>query len=65
MAQVIEHEGVGQGAQARRAGAGWDEMQAVISLCFLFRGLPAANRGADILADLAQREDAASKAAAA
>jgi len=41
---------------ARRAGAGWEEMQAVISLCFLFRGLPAANRGAEILANLAKRE---------
>lgn len=44
------------GIAARRAGASWEELQAVISLCFLFRGLPAANRGADILADLAQRE---------
>ena len=34
---------------ARRAGASWEEMQAVVSLCFLFRGLPAANRGAEIL----------------
>jgi len=41
---------------ARRAGASWEEMQAVISLCFLFRGLPAANRGAEILANLAKRE---------
>lgn len=43
---------------ARRAGAGWDELQAAVSLCFLFRGLPAANRGADILAAVASREDA-------
>ena len=41
---------------ARRAGASWEELQAVISLCFLFRGLPAANRGAEILANLAKRE---------
>ena len=41
---------------ARRAGASWEEMQAVISLCFLFRGLPAANRGAEILANVAERE---------
>lgn len=41
---------------ARRAGASWQEMQAVISLCFLFRGLPAANRGAEILANVAKRE---------
>ena len=41
---------------ARRAGANWEEMQAVVSLCFLFRGLPAANRGAEILANVAKRE---------
>ena len=41
---------------ARRAGATWEEMQAVVSLCFLFRGLPAANRGAEILANLAKRD---------
>ena len=41
---------------ARRAGASWEEMQAVISLCFLFRGLPAANRGVEILANLAKRD---------
>lgn len=47
---------------ARRAGASWEEMQAVISLCFLFRGLPAANRGAEILANLAKREAEAAAA---
>lgn len=41
---------------ARRAGASWEELQAVINLCFLFRGLSAANRGAEILANLAARE---------
>ena len=41
---------------ARRAGASWEEMQAVVSLCFLFRGLPAANRGAEVLANLAKGE---------
>jgi len=41
---------------ARRAGASWEEMQAVISLCYLFRGLSAANRGAEVMAQLAQRE---------
>lgn len=46
---------------ARRAGASWEEMQAVVSLCFLFRGLPAANRGAEILANLAKREAEAAK----
>jgi len=41
---------------ARRAGASWEELQATVSLCFLFRGLSAANRGAEILANLARRE---------
>ena len=41
---------------ARRAGATWEELQATISLCFLFRGLSAANRGAEILANIAKRE---------
>ena len=36
---------------ARRAGASYEELQAVVSLCFLFRGLPAANRGAEVLAN--------------
>jgi len=41
----------------------WEEMQAVVSLAFLFRGLSAANRGAELLANIAKREaenDAAS-----
>ena len=41
---------------ARRAGASWEELQATVSLCFLFRGMSAANRGAEILANLAKRE---------
>lgn len=41
---------------ARRAGATWEELQATISLAFLFRGLSAANRGAEILANVAKRE---------
>jgi alkylhydroperoxidase/carboxymuconolactone decarboxylase family protein YurZ len=44
------------GVAARRAGASWEELQAMISMCYLFRGLPAANRGADILAELVKRE---------
>ncbi len=44
------------GLAARRAGASWEEMQAVISLCYLFRGLSAANRGAEFLAQIAQKE---------
>ena len=49
------------GIAARKAGASWEEMQAVINLCFLFRGLSAANRGAEILARIAKREDETSK----
>lgn len=44
------------GIAARRAGASWEEMQAVVSLAFLFRGLSAANRGAELLANIAKRE---------
>lgn len=44
------------GLAARRAGASWEEMQAVVSLCFLFRGLSAANRGAELIANIARRE---------
>lgn len=47
---------------ARREGASWQELQAAVSLCFLFRGLPAANRGADTLARVAAREAQASTA---
>lgn len=45
---------------ARRAGASWHELQDVVSLCFLFRGLSAANKGAELLANLAAREEEAS-----
>lgn len=52
------------GVAARRAGATWEEMQAVVNLCFLFRGLSAANRGAEILANLATKEEQAGRDAA-
>lgn len=54
------------GIAARRAGATWEEMQAVVSLCFLFRGLSAANQGAELLANIAKREaeEEAARAAA-
>ena len=42
---------------ARRAGASWEELSAVVNLAFLFRGLPAANRGAQIIEELAQKEE--------
>lgn len=41
---------------ARKHGATWEELQAVVNLCFLFRGLSAANRGGEILAAMARRE---------
>jgi alkylhydroperoxidase/carboxymuconolactone decarboxylase family protein YurZ len=44
------------GRAARRAGASWDEMQAVVSLAYLFGGMPIANRGAEIIAQLAEAE---------
>ena len=52
------------GIAARRAGATWEEMQAVVSLAFLFRGLSAANRGAELLANIAKREAEAETATA-
>src|SRR5436190_19771994 len=36
------------GRAAYRAGASWQELSAVVSLAFLFRGLSAANLGAQI-----------------
>jgi 4-carboxymuconolactone decarboxylase len=41
---------------ARRAGASWEEMSAVVNLAFLFRGLPAANLGAQIIEEIADNE---------
>jgi alkylhydroperoxidase/carboxymuconolactone decarboxylase family protein YurZ len=39
---------------AYRAGATWEEFNAVVNLAFLFRGLPAANLGAQIIQGLAK-----------
>jgi len=41
---------------ARRAGATWEEMSGVVNLAFLFRGLPAANLGAQIIQEIAESE---------
>jgi 4-carboxymuconolactone decarboxylase len=41
---------------ARRAGASWEELNAVVGLCFLFRGLPAANLGAQVLQEISNLE---------
>jgi 4-carboxymuconolactone decarboxylase len=42
---------------ARRAGATWEELSAVVGLAFLFRGLPAANLGAQIIDEIAKSEE--------
>lgn len=44
---------------ARRAGASWEELSAVVGLAYLFRGLPAANLGAEILQKMAETEGGA------
>jgi alkylhydroperoxidase/carboxymuconolactone decarboxylase family protein YurZ len=44
---------------ARRAGASWEELSAVVGLAYLFRGLPAANLGSEILQRMAEAGDAA------
>jgi alkylhydroperoxidase/carboxymuconolactone decarboxylase family protein YurZ len=41
---------------ARRAGASWEELHAVVGLAYLFRGMPAANLGAEILLKMAEAE---------
>jgi alkylhydroperoxidase/carboxymuconolactone decarboxylase family protein YurZ len=46
---------------ARRAGATWEEMSAVVGLAFLFRGLPAANLGAQIIQQIAADEATSSE----
>jgi alkylhydroperoxidase/carboxymuconolactone decarboxylase family protein YurZ len=48
------------GLAARRAGASWEELQAVIDLAFLFTGFSAANRGPQVLQDIADLEDGSS-----
>jgi 4-carboxymuconolactone decarboxylase len=44
---------------ARRAGATWEELNAVVGLAFLFRGLSAANLGAQIIQEIAAGEQKA------
>lgn len=41
---------------ARRGGATYEELNAVVGLAFLFRGLPAANRGTEIIQEIARLE---------
>lgn len=43
---------------ARRAGATWEELSSVVGLAFLFRGLSAANVGAQVLQEIAAAEQA-------
>lgn len=47
-----------QGSAARRVGASWDELRAVVELAFLLQGLPAASRGEEFLSAVAEREHA-------
>jgi alkylhydroperoxidase/carboxymuconolactone decarboxylase family protein YurZ len=44
------------GVAARKAGASWKEMQSIINLAYVFRGVSAANRGADMLLKIADKE---------
>lgn len=40
---------------AYRAGATFEELNAVVGLAFLFRGLPAANLGAQVIREIAEK----------
>lgn len=40
---------------AYRAGATFDELSGVVGLAFLFRGLPAANLGAQVIQEIAEK----------
>jgi 4-carboxymuconolactone decarboxylase len=44
------------GIAARRAGATWEEMNAVVNLAFLYGGLSAANLGAQFIQQIAEME---------
>ena len=44
------------GIAARRAGATWEEMQAIVNLAYLYGGLSAANIGAQFLQQIAEME---------
>ncbi len=44
------------GIAARRAGATWEEMQAVVNLTYLYGGLSAANIGAQFIQQIAEME---------
>jgi len=44
------------GLAALRAGATWEELEAVVGLAFLFTGYSAANRGPTVLAEIADLE---------
>lgn len=44
------------GIAARRAGATWEEMQAMVNLAYLYGGLSAANIGAQFIQQIAEME---------
>ncbi|GGX35108.1 hypothetical protein GCM10007242_47630 [Pigmentiphaga litoralis] len=52
------------GVAARKAGATWAELQSVVNLAYVFRGVSAANRGAEFIAKIIDRERAAAGASA-
>jgi 4-carboxymuconolactone decarboxylase len=61
---LLRDAAVTHGIAARRAGATWEEMQAVVNLAYLFGGLSCANRGGEYLEKIAAREaEAKAKAA--
>ena len=55
---LMNHSGgaLAQAIAARRAGANWDDLHHMVDLAFLLFGLPAADRGGELLTALAQRE---------
>jgi len=59
---LLRDAAVTHGIAARRAGATWKEMQAVVNLAYLFGGLSCANRGGEYLEKIAAREAEARRA---
>jgi alkylhydroperoxidase/carboxymuconolactone decarboxylase family protein YurZ len=45
------------GIAAHRAGATWKELSDVVGLAYLFRGLPAANLGAQVIQEISEQAD--------
>jgi 4-carboxymuconolactone decarboxylase len=59
LAMMLMNHGTGalmQAVAARRAGASWDDLHHLVDLAFLLFGLPAVDRGQDLLSALAEWE---------